>query len=180
MTTAERWFIHISTLLTGLSGIAYGVMKYLMTTDDPFAVANHPMQPWALSLHVLASPAMLFAIGLITAEHVLPQFRRPRGGRGRGTGVFTFACLAPMVATGYLIQVATSESLRTVCILVHIATGLTYVAAYLAHLMATRGRAAAARAAMGGSPLGIGIALSVWRRTAAPRPRAGRVPGRES
>jgi len=146
VTTFEKLFINLSTLLVGISGIVYGWMKYLMTTDDPYAVANHPLQPWVLDLHVLASPALVFAIGLIVQDHIATQLQKGPGRPGRATGLMAVICLLPMIATGYLIQVFVDETARRVCVGVHLVTGMIYLAAFVAHLWVSRRIAARRRA----------------------------------
>src|SRR5262249_34490426 len=70
MTTLEKALVNLSSILVGLSGVVYAWMKYLMTTDDPYAVVNHPLQPWVLDLHLIAAPILVFSIGLIFMDHV--------------------------------------------------------------------------------------------------------------
>ncbi|HKY33279.1 MAG TPA: hypothetical protein VJV23_12135, partial [Candidatus Polarisedimenticolia bacterium] len=148
MSRTERLLINLSTLLVAVSGILYAWMKYLMSPIDEFAVVNHPWQPWMLPLHVLAAPAMLFAIGLVAREHILSQIRKGPGRAGRGTGLVAVACLLPMVSTGYLIQVVTGETARQVAVVVHLTTGIIYTVMFAAHLVVSR-RIAARRKANG-------------------------------
>jgi hypothetical protein len=135
MTRFERFMVNLSTVITGLSGIVYAVMKYLLSSDDPFAVINHPWQPAMLNLHVLAGPAMIFGLGLIAQEHILAQLRRASPKQGRLSGMIALACVLPMVATGYLIQVASGEVWRKACVAIHLITGVLYLAAFVAHLI---------------------------------------------
>src|SRR5262249_18836666 len=62
MSAIEKALVNLSSILVGLSGVAYAWMKYLMTTDDPYAVVNQPMQPWVLDLHLLAAPLLVFGV----------------------------------------------------------------------------------------------------------------------
>ncbi|HZI95307.1 MAG TPA: hypothetical protein VFE84_13765 [Patescibacteria group bacterium] len=162
MTTLEKTLINLSTLLVGLSGILYGWMKYLMTTDDPYAVANHPLQPWALDLHVLASPVLVLALGMIVQDHVVTQLQKGPGRPGRSTGLMAAVCVLPMIATGYLIQVFVDETARRVCVGVHLVTGMIYLAAFLAHLVMSR-RAAARRKTEAAQAAAAGMTTAAWR-----------------
>lgn len=155
MTSFERFVVNLSTLLVGLSGAVYALMKYLMTTEDPYAVVNHPLQPWMLDLHVLASPIMIFAVGLIARDHVLYQLRKTANGQARRSGALALGCLLPMISTGYLIQIFTDETARLVCVVVHLTTGGIYLAAFAIHIVisrriAARGGEAGAQAALTG------------------------------
>ncbi len=134
MSRFERWMVNLSTVITGLSGIVYAIMKYLMLSDDPFSVINHPWQPAMLSLHVLAGPVMIFGLGLIAQDHIWAQMRRQTISQGRGTGIMALACVLPMVATGYLIQVASGEPWRKASVVIHLITGGLYLVAFAAHL----------------------------------------------
>jgi hypothetical protein len=75
VTPFERLSLWISTLLVGGSGVVYAIMKYLMTTDDPYAIIHHPWQPFFLKLHIVTAPLLVFAFGVIFLKHVWEQFR---------------------------------------------------------------------------------------------------------
>ena len=145
MGPLERWLTNGSTFLVAGSGIVYGVMKYLMRSDDPYAVVNHPLQPWALDLHVVAAPLLVFALGMMMQHHIVGQLSRGAGRSGRGTGLVAVFCMAPMVATGYLIQVFTNDRARLACVVVHIVTGVVYTLMFLAHVVRSRRQAARRR-----------------------------------
>ena len=147
MSRLEKVVTHTSTAIVAASGVVYGYMKYLMSTDDPFSVVNHPLQPWMLDLHVLSAPALLFALGLIAQQHILAQLARGPGRPGRATGLVAISCLLPMVATGYLIQVFTHDTARLVCVVVHIGTGVIYTVMFVAHTVIGRRLTARRRAA---------------------------------
>ncbi len=148
MSTAERVMVNLSTVIVGLSGIVYGFMKYLLSNDDPFSAVNHPLQPWLLDTHVLASPLMIFAVGLIAREHIFTKIQQGSNGRrGRSTGLVALTCLLPMVATGYLIQVFIHEQARLVCVILHLVTGAAYLGFFAVHLMVARRIAALKRSA---------------------------------
>ncbi len=163
MSPIERFATNLSTFVVGLSGGVYAVMKYLMISDDPFSVVNHPWQPWVLDLHVLAGPAMIFAIGWIARDHILSKTRNRNGsGAGRGTGLLAVVCLLPMISTGYLIQVFTNETARAACVWIHLATGTVYFVLFVAHLVVSR-RLAARRRAIGQIGTGRAQATGLFR-----------------
>ena len=146
MRPLERWLTNASTAIVAGSGIVYGVMKYLMRSDDPYAVVNHPMQPWMLDLHVVAAPFLVFALGVMMQQHIVTQLARGPGRPGRATGLVAVFCMAPMVATGYLIQVFTNDTARLASVVVHIVTGALYTLMFLAHVVRSRRQAALRRA----------------------------------
>ncbi|MEO8587530.1 MAG: hypothetical protein ABI584_15295 [Acidobacteriota bacterium] len=133
----KRWAVvlnHLACLLVGLSGVAYGVMKYLMAGSDPDSRAGHPWQQPMLKLHVLAAPFLVFALGLVFSGHALTRLQAgEETGRASGTGLLSFA--APLVLTGPLIQVFTGDSARHWTGWIHAALGAVYVLAYAGHLL---------------------------------------------
>lgn len=126
MTRAERWLLWGSTAAVAVSGFGFAWAKYLVKSDDPFAVVNHPWQPFFLKMHVLTAPLMVFAVGFVFSRHVLRQWQAPNsGGRRSGLGIVTV--LAPMILSGYLIQTVTGESLLGFLVAAHLVTGIVYV-----------------------------------------------------
>ena len=163
MTPLERFMLSLSTAIVGLSGLVCAVMKYLMTPVDPYAVVNHPLQPWVLDTHVLAAPLMIFAIGLIAQDHILAQVRKRQNGKGRLSGLLALWCLLPMLSTGYLIQVTTNESLRYAFVVIHLSTGGLYLILFAAHLIISR-QAAARRREATALAAAEGLATNGWMR----------------
>ena len=132
MNRIEFWFIHFSTILVGVTGLIYAVMRYLMTPVDSFAVVNHPWQPHMQHLHILVAPLMVFAVGLIWQRHISSHWRA--GLRtGRRSGVAMVLATAPMVVSGYLIQTTVTDHWRTVWVVTHcVASGL-WITGYAFH-----------------------------------------------
>jgi len=136
MTRLESILLQVSTFLSGLSGIAFLVMKYLMKNDDPFSVLGHPWQPHMLAIHVLVSPLVVFALGLISREHILGGYLNGAGRRGRRSGASTILLAAPMILSGYFLQVVTGEIFRQILVIIHVATGLMFAGLFFWHLRA--------------------------------------------
>jgi hypothetical protein len=137
MTRFERWFLHLSAAVLGASGVVFGVMKYLLEPLDPYAVINHPLQPWILAAHVLAAPFTLFAVGVIVKDHIWAESRR-RTTRNRLTGIASFAALALCVLSGYMLQTTTREGLRVALMVAHLGSGGVFLLGYAAHFVFSR------------------------------------------
>ena len=137
MTRLEAWFLHVATLLVGGGGLVYAWMRYLARPDDPFAVVNHPWQPEAQHLHVLAAPLLVFAIGLIWKAHAWPAVRLRVAARRR-SGLALVATAAPMVASGYLLQTATAAGWRQAWLVIHLVASALWLGGYLAHQLSAR------------------------------------------
>jgi len=121
----EKWSVWITSLLTLATGVGYFVTKYLFTTSDPFAVVNHPWQPFFLKAHILVSPLLLLALGAVAVDHVWKHFAT--GVRlSRRTALVTAISVLPMVLTGYLVQVLTGEGWVRAMAISHIAFGTIY------------------------------------------------------
>ena len=132
MSRTERWLLDGANLLVGGTGIVFAIMKYLLEPADEWAVVNHPWQPHVQHLHVLTAPLLVFVGGLFWKNHVLRRYR-DNGTEGRSTGVALAIQLAPMVLSGYLIQVSVSEAWRTAWVVVHLITSGLWMALAAAH-----------------------------------------------
>ncbi len=139
MSAFQRWLLYLSTLLTFVSGVAYFWMKHFVEPAEPWAVVNHPLQPWALKAHILAAPVMLFAFGLIASQHIWRSLRSSLP-TGRHSGCIAAYTFLPLVLTGYLIQVVTSEGVLAILSWTHLGLGVLCAGAVLAHRQALRGR----------------------------------------
>lgn len=126
MTRAERWLLWASTFAVAVSGFGFAWTKYLVESDDPFAVVHHPWQPFFLKMHVLTAPVLVFAVGFVFSRHVVRQWQGPHS-RGRRSGLVILTVLAPLIVSGYLIQTVTGESLRGWLATAHLVTGAIYV-----------------------------------------------------
>ena len=109
MNRFEKWMLWTSFALTAITGVGLLWTKYFMHTTDPWAVINHPLQPWLLKGHIVAAPALVFALGLISSKHIWQHFKA-RLVVGRRTGTITVLMGGLMILTGYLIQVVTQDA----------------------------------------------------------------------
>ncbi len=132
MSAVQRWLVWSSSLLTGVTGIAYWWMKHRLEPVDAWAVVNHPLQPWVLKAHILVAPIMVFAVGLVTAEHIWRHYRQ-RVKAGRRSGVLAMGVFVPMVLTGYLIQTVPHAGWLEALAWTHLVTGLVYLVGLGAH-----------------------------------------------
>ena len=136
----KRWAVvlnHLACASVGLSGIAYGAMKYFMAGSDPDSRAGHPWQQPMLKLHILAAPFRVFALGLVFSGHALARLKGGMdAGRASGSGLLGLA--APMILTGALVQVLTGDAARKWTGWIHAGLGVVYLLAYAGHLLKKR------------------------------------------
>lgn len=148
MTSFQKWMLGVSSALTGLTGAVYWWMKHVLEPSEPWAVINHPLQPLVLKLHIVVAPILVFAVGLITVDHIWKQFRHSIK-LGRRSGLLTMFVVGPMILTGYLIQAVTAPVALRVIVWLHLGTSVAYLAGLLVHHWVFR-RRRAIRARLGG------------------------------
>lgn len=140
MNPLDRWSLHLAALATGLTGLADGLLRWFGQRAGEFGPEPHPLLGLAQHLHVLAAPLLVFALGMAVRGHL--QMRLRKGLEGRRTGLTAALLIAPMVLSGYGIQVVTDPAWRTAFSWAHgIGAGL-FLLAYLGHLLVPRSRAA--------------------------------------
>ena len=66
-------------------------------------------------------------------NHIAPAFLN--GSRKRPSGVGSMWMLAPMVVSGYLMQVSTADALRQAMAIAHWISSGAFVVAYVAHIL---------------------------------------------
>lgn len=132
MSRFEKWNLWLSSSVVGASGVGLLWAKYLVHTDDPWAVINHPWQPWFLKAHILAAPFLLFALGLVASRHIWLHYRTGVR-RGRRSGSLTALLTGPLILTGYLIQIVTQSAWLQLLAIAHIVLGLVYLLGFAAH-----------------------------------------------
>lgn len=136
MSRWEAWLVHVANLLVGATGLAYALFRYLLVPDDPFAAA-HPWQAPVQHAHVVVAPLLVFAIGLVFRAHAWQGLQLGVPARRR-SGIALLAGAAPMILSGYLLQVAVEPAWRTAWIWIHVATGTLWIVATLVHQLTPR------------------------------------------
>jgi len=152
LTRLDRTLVNGATAVVGVTGLAYAAFKHLMTHEDPFSAVNHPLQPWALHLHVLAAPVLVFAVGAIFKDHVIGKYLNGSPRPARRSGVLFLAVLLPSILTGYLLQVITAEGWRAAAAWTHLGFGVLLLLLYGAHLLVVPATTAASREGDAASP----------------------------
>ena len=130
----ERWTLNALSLAVAATGIAYLWMKYVLQTDDPFALVNHPWQSGMLGLHVVASPALILMFEIVFNSHIMKKLSATRL-PNRRSGFVSLGTFAVMIASGYLLQVSSHEGVMRSLVVLHIASGAIFAASYATHLV---------------------------------------------
>ena len=137
MTPRQARFAHLSSLLVGVSGIALFVLKDLVVIEGEFGPESHYLEDDVQAAHILTAPALVFACALIWQEHVWAKFKSGARARRR-TGLLLLSLLAPMILSGYLLQVSYSEPWREIWRVTHLVSSLVWLVAYGAHQLSPR------------------------------------------
>lgn len=132
MTRFEKWSVLTGSAATGVTGAAYLWVKYAMEPTEPWAVINHPIQPWLLKAHILVAPLLVFAVGMIAVRHIWRHYRTGMKW-GRRSGILSGVSLVPMIVTGYLIQGITHERWLAVTAWTHIVTSVLFLIGVTIH-----------------------------------------------
>lgn len=143
MSPFERWSVWLTTAGTLVTGVVYWWMKDMLTPIEPWAVINHPLQPWVLKAHILIAPLQIFSVGLITSRHIWRHFSLGVK-KGRKSGIIAAVSFLTVVLTGYLLQVVTADLLLRVLAWSHLGLGIVYSVGVAAHWPATRPQSAKA------------------------------------
>ncbi len=141
MTPTERRMHHPANLLVGTTGLVYLYMAWMLSPSDDWAVVNHPWQPTLQHLHVLLAPLLVFAIGVLFRTHIAKRLTLRH--LAANTGGLMILLFAPMVVSGYALQVSSDQAWRGGWAWVHVVSSVIWVTAYLGHMWGRRARAAA-------------------------------------
>ena len=157
MSSGQRGLLHAANAAVCVSGLVYAWMRYIAEPADEWAVVNHPWQPHLQHLHVLAAPLLVFAVGLVWSVHILGKLQNGQTNRAAGIGLT--ALFLPMVASGYLLQVAVAPGWRQTWIWLHVLSSLLWIAAFVVHQV----RAITAKSASDKSTVGLEPVVTPFR-----------------
>jgi uncharacterized membrane protein YidH (DUF202 family) len=132
MSRPQVVLLQLSVLSMTATGLVFAWMKYFLKPADEFAVVNHPLQPWMLAAHVVLAPLAVFAFGWVFGPHIWPGIQK-RTAPKRTSGIWSAVAIAPMVFSGYLLQVTTADTVRHAMAVGHWISSALFVAAYLVH-----------------------------------------------
>ena len=130
----ERWSFNALNVAVAITGIAYFYMKYLLSSDDPFAVVNHAWQSSMLSLHVVFAPCLVLFFGIVLRSHILKRLMMNQNA-DRRTGWLSLLSFTSMALSGYLLQVVSSMAWVNTLLVLHIVTSVVFLIGYSSHLV---------------------------------------------
>lgn len=129
-------FTHWVTYLTILHGVVYFIFKYFMKIESEYGLRPHPYQSLTQGLHILLSPLLIFAFGLLFKDHILRMYQNAV--YKRKTGITLTLTMLIMIFSGYAVQVIYAESPKLVSAYIHIGISALFTFAYLIHHLLKR------------------------------------------
>lgn len=132
MKLFDVWGFTVLTVVVAVTGFAYLYMNEFMTTDDPFALVNHPWQGATLAAHIVAAPILVMFFGMLLSVHTLPKLRG-RLDVNRRSGHIALWAFIPMALSAYLRQISTAPLWIDIWWWVHVLSACAFVAGYAYH-----------------------------------------------
>lgn len=123
----------VSGTLLAATGIALGLLRYVLPSPDPFSVYPHPWWKALLVIHVFATPVFFFFFGSAWWRHVV---RHWKGRERRASGAMVLGLTAVVAVSGYLLYFVGSERGIAVTRVIHTAGGVLATAVYIHHAVA--------------------------------------------
>ncbi|GLH70003.1 hypothetical protein GETHPA_15360 [Geothrix rubra] len=135
MSPLERWSLHAAAWLTAATGLLDGGLRWFGQRMGEFGPEPSPWLGLAQHLHVLVAPLLVFTLGVMVRGHLWARLRT--GANGRRTGLGLAFLIAPMVLSGYAVQVATDPAWRTALSWTHGLSAGLFLLAYGGHALRT-------------------------------------------
>ncbi len=123
--------VHLCAYLTLIHGTIYGAVKYLMQVETEYGIRPHPQQDVWLSMHVLLSPLLVFAFGMLWQNHIVKMYINAIIKRKSGISLVVIMFL--MIITGYLTQIIYQADWQNLTGISHAVIGLIFGLIYLIH-----------------------------------------------
>jgi cation transport ATPase len=134
---SQQGWVYGTFAVLAMTGLAWLLLHHFVSIPGEFGVARHPLEIWSLRLHGAAAMVFLVVIGTLLPLHVRRAWRMRRN---LATGIAMLAVNATLVATGYALYYAGSESLRSSSSVIHWGVGLGAVALMATHIVVGRAR----------------------------------------
>jgi hypothetical protein len=115
-------------------------MKYAMSSDDPFSLINHPLEPFMLKAHILIAPVLVLVFGMMLESHIRRRFSDAAPSQRR-SGLLAVISFVPMALSGYALQVVSNPTAANVALATHLGASLVFCWVYGRHLVGYRRKA---------------------------------------
>ncbi len=137
MKRGTAWSVHTAVVFVCGTGLVFGWMRWFLDPMDEFSIVNHPLEPSTAALHLITAPALVFCVGVLWRQHIWGRFKSGPAARRR-TGVLLAVLFFPAALSGYLLQITTESSWRSLWIWTHGTTATAWTVGYVAHQFSSR------------------------------------------
>lgn len=124
-------FVHLTSYLTIGHGILYYVIKNFMTNETQYGIRPNEYQGLIQSVHIILSPILIFALGLLWKNHILKFFRKKS--IKLYSGIILTTTLITISFSGYLIQIIYNIKGKEIATYIHLIFSALYIGSYLYH-----------------------------------------------
>lgn len=124
-------FTHLAAYCTLLHGCIYGVYKYFFQIETEYGIRPHPQQEIWQTIHILLSPLLIFAFGLLWQNHIVKMYEKAL--MKRKSGISLVITMLVMIFSGYLVQVVYQPDWQKYSAYLHIGISLVFGFAYIIH-----------------------------------------------
>lgn len=124
-------YTHLAAYATILHGAVYGIYKYFFTIQTDYGVRPHPSQEVWQTVHILLSPLLIFAFGLLWQNHIVRMYENAI--IKRKSGISLVVLMIVMIFSGYLVQVVYQKELQEYSAYLHIGVSIIFTLAYVIH-----------------------------------------------
>jgi hypothetical protein len=122
-----------------ISGIALAWFKYFAKPVDEFSPVSSPWQIVSYNAHIITSPILVLAIGMIWHNHIWARWKngtiREFGKLKIHTGRILLFLIVPMIWSGYVLQTTADETGRKILIPIHLISSALWSLAFVMHLL---------------------------------------------
>ena len=133
---------NVTNVLVIGSGLALAWFKYFVKPADEFSPVSSPWQVVSYNAHIITSPLLVLAIGMIWHNHVWALWKngtiREFGKLKIHTGRILMFLIVPMIWSGYVLQTTADETGRKILIPIHLITSGLWTVAFGLHLIAMK------------------------------------------
>ncbi len=132
MKKIEKNLLFFSNFLVIVSGVLYAYFIYFVKPDNEWDVISHPIQAIFQAMHILVSPLLILAFGMIWSSHIQVKLLLKELTKKRSGLLLLFLFLI-MLFSGYGIQVTKGEFLRKLVIASHLVSSFFWIIIFFLH-----------------------------------------------
>jgi multisubunit Na+/H+ antiporter MnhB subunit len=127
----HRWAVYGVVGLLMLSGSAWLMAHHFLRSESEFGPSIHPLEPWSIKLHGLATFLFLSLAGSLWTVHMRLAWRQ---GRNLLSAIILLVWSAILTMTGYLLYYGPGDEVREWISWLHWIVGLALPLVLMMHV----------------------------------------------